>query len=561
MANPEYVLEMRTKAKCSTIKHREDERSSSFLLIVNLHNTDCIFSFFLLRFHYEISSFYAILRLAIKGRKEVFRMNEQEKTTMNIIEPEGLSSCGADSGTWCGQALKRVLIGMTLMGLTLNVLCLNYILPAIGMVFLLVGLRALRRENAGFKGGYVIAIIRTFYITVWMILDTTIYADVLTGTTAAVVLTLFNLVIVLAQVVCLWSGLKALRQKAGFGAKCGAAAALIVWNVVLCALGLIRWSGWIMLSVMIAAYIIIMRRLFALAGELDGAGCTITPVPVKVKDWQLVLSLAVLLAAGMACGYAFGGSYPMEWTPLDNSAQAEVQSTKAKLLELGFPEAVLNDLSSEDIAMCEGATQILSRTEDKPVNDGREVTTQTGETSYRIDTVYDAKELRLTGVAVRVGEYRWIIFHHFLWTQPMNYCGTEAVQLWPSGQSDWWPDGDATGRVLCGRDGQTLTAAYHSLGMQDTFTTDFFGNSQSSINLTGAFSMPRGSENQRGYVCFPIQIAQEDTYVNSWVNYTHQNTWAQYPARTAREGMWSSSAFKTIQFALQFDATEGRMMY
>ena len=41
-------------------------------------------------------------------------MNEQEKTTMNIIEPEGLSSCGADSGTWCGQALTRVLIGMTL---------------------------------------------------------------------------------------------------------------------------------------------------------------------------------------------------------------------------------------------------------------------------------------------------------------------------------------------------------------------------------------------------------------------------------------------------------------
>ena len=33
---------------------------------------------------------------------------------MNIIEPEGLSSCGADSGTWCGQALTRVLIGTTI---------------------------------------------------------------------------------------------------------------------------------------------------------------------------------------------------------------------------------------------------------------------------------------------------------------------------------------------------------------------------------------------------------------------------------------------------------------
>lgn len=50
MANSEYVLEMRTKTKCSTIKHREDERSSSFLLPVNLHNTDCVFSFFFIAF-------------------------------------------------------------------------------------------------------------------------------------------------------------------------------------------------------------------------------------------------------------------------------------------------------------------------------------------------------------------------------------------------------------------------------------------------------------------------------------------------------------------------------
>ena len=40
----------------------EDRRtySSSFLLLVNLHNTDCILSFFLLRFHYEMSFLYGI---------------------------------------------------------------------------------------------------------------------------------------------------------------------------------------------------------------------------------------------------------------------------------------------------------------------------------------------------------------------------------------------------------------------------------------------------------------------------------------------------------------------
>ena len=50
MANPEYVLEMRTKAKCSTIKHREDERSSSFWLLVNMDNTHSKFSFLFFSF-------------------------------------------------------------------------------------------------------------------------------------------------------------------------------------------------------------------------------------------------------------------------------------------------------------------------------------------------------------------------------------------------------------------------------------------------------------------------------------------------------------------------------
>ena len=39
-----------------------------------------------------------------------------------------------------------------------------------------------------------------------------------------------------------------------------------------CALGVMNWSGWIVFGIiMIVLYIIIMRRLFALAGELDNA--------------------------------------------------------------------------------------------------------------------------------------------------------------------------------------------------------------------------------------------------------------------------------------------------
>ena len=470
----------------------------------------------------------------------------------------------ADVTPW-RRAMERVLFGLALCMVTLNFWCLNYLLPAIGTVLLLLGFRALRRENPWLGGCFVCAVLRAACVFPSLILNTTILPGDACRSAAAAV----SAALMLALLLCFWQGLRAVRRKAGLPAQGGGAGALLAWYVLMCVLAAVHYTGLLVPIAMLVGYVCILRSLFRLSGALDEAGYAIAPQPVRVTDWCIALVLATALGIGCTLGYLFGSSYRMDWQPADASEQTQTAAIRQQLLDLGFPEAVLNDLTPEDIAACDGALRVMTETEDYPVNDGRNVLweayNEKHERYYVQDTVYDVKELRLTGVAVRVkqtdGTERWIIFHHFLWTQPMNYCGTEAVQLWPSGQSDWWPDGDATGRVLCERDGQTLTAAYHSLGTQDTFTTDFFGNSQSSINLTGAFSMPRGSENQRGYVCFPIQTAQEDTFVNSWVNYTHQNTWAQYPARTAGDSMWSSSAFKTVQFALQFDAAEGRMVY
>ena len=49
----------------------------------------------------------------------------------------------------------------------------------------------------------------------------------------------------------------------------------------------------------------------------------------------------------------------------------------------------------------------------------------------------------------------------------------------------------------------------------------------------------------------------EDWLLSSWMDYTHQMTWLQYPVVTAKEmrmrvGMNNSGAFRTIQDALQF---------
>ena len=52
------------------------------------------------------------------------------------------------------KAMNRVLIGMALSASTLNFLCLDYILPAIGMVLSILGFRTLRREKVFFSPLY-----------------------------------------------------------------------------------------------------------------------------------------------------------------------------------------------------------------------------------------------------------------------------------------------------------------------------------------------------------------------------------------------------------------------
>jgi hypothetical protein len=78
-----------------------------------------------------------------------------------------------------------------------------------------------------------------------------------------------------------------------------------------------------------------------------------------------------------------------------------------------------------------------------------------------------------------------------------------------------------------------------------------------STDIFAEFSLPDSGENQRGYIAYTIGEMQDGAIVDSWINYTHRKTWAQYPVLTAKQhrmqnGMSESGAFRTVQDALQF---------
>ena len=472
------------------------------------------------------------------------------------------------------RAMNRILFGMALCAITLNFLCLNYILPAVGTVLLLLGFRTLRRENRWLGGCFAVTVIRAVYFFATLVLNTTILQSAMFTPAVTTALTAVNAVLLLALYFCFWRGLLAVQKKAGLPAQTGGALALIVWYALVCVLAAVHYTGWIVPIAMLVGYGCILRSLCRLSGALDEAGYAIAPGPVRVTDRCLVLVIAAVLGIGCTLGYLFGGSYRMDWQPADTSEQTQTAAIRQQLLDLGFPEAVLNDLTPEDIAACDGALRVVAVTEDHPFNDGRTVSHKEsdgeGGVVSVLDTVYDVRELRLTSVGVQLpgAQETWRVYHHFLWTTDPGFCGTEVLQIWPADenmQDGWRFAGDVTGRVLHDRDGQTFTAPYHTLGRQ-TYTADsvFFGQRTNS-DLFAPFSMPRHAESARGYVAYSAAAVQSGYLLSSWCNYTHQQSWLQYPAVTAMEKRMTSAfgntgAFYTVQHALQFFPEDGQTL-
>lgn len=493
-------------------------------------------------------------------------MSDREWENMRELPPEDVV---AEVTPW-KKSINRILAGMALTAITLNVWYLNYILPAVGTILLLLGFRTLRHENRWFGSCFCVSIIQAVYFFSSLILNTTIIQSNVYASAIGTVLTVANLFLLLIQFVCLWRGFISVQQKAGFPPRAGGAVALIVWYALMYVLALIQYSGLIIAGFMLVGYFFIIRNLYKLSKELDEAGYAITTAPIKITDRCIVILFALFLTLGSVCGYVFGGSYPMEWTERNSSEHDNVEEIKAHLVSLGFPEYVLNDLGAKDIAACEGALQVVVDVTDEPVNAGRVETTEyvsdDGACHVERKTVYDVRELRITGVGVQVsGEReRWMIFHHFLWTTAPGFYGTEAIQLWPAYRDiseSWHSAGDVTGRVLYDNDGETFVADYYSLGTQTFTSNSIFWGEQCNTDVFATFSMPHGGSNHRGYVAYPVDEAQDGYIISSWFNYIHQQSWLQYPAMTAMEnrmtyGWNDAGAFKTIQDELQFYPTD-----
>ncbi len=482
------------------------------------------------------------------------RMESMLKDMLPELPPDDVS---AATNPWSSTMLKLIW-GLGLTSITIHFFKLELILPAVGWVLILLAFRTIRGENGWFRACWLLSAVRVAATVFTFVLNGTIWNQTVCETAAFRVVNGGLLLLQLVTDVLLWCGLRTVRRKAGLSPGAWSAGALLLWHFLVFVIAVNQMNFTAAGLVLLAVYGAILASLRRLFHTLDQAGYGLEASPLNISNGVLAIVLAAVTVVGGGAGFLLFHSYPMDWRPVTVEVRPEIASVKEHLAALGFPQDVLEDLSDEDVLALKGAKRVVTGTGLYPVNEGR--WEETSPKSF--ETVYDVEELRISGVAVELdGEReRWQLIHHFRWEVNPGFWGTESIQLWPAWRlgEGWKQAGDLTGRLLCVGDNVTYEAPYYSVEEKTYGQTDLFDDSQTKTDIFAVFSLPRKSEQQRGYICYPVEEVNDGWIIDGWINYTHQASPWQYPNLTAmdmrmRDSWTVAGVFRTVQTAIQLD--------
>ncbi len=458
---------------------------------------------------------------------------------------------GVEVNPW-REAMCLVLWGLGLTTLTLHFLYLDVILPAVGAILMVLGFRTLRRENRAMQWCYRLSIAAAAVRSIAYTLNALPWE---TGYVPAYV----TILLTLALYVCLWRGMVGVSRAAGSEKPAApAAGALVIFYAVMIPLAYIGLEGWLAVLPLVIIYIVILRNLMKLSRSLADTGYVVTAAPVRLPSWAVLWGYLGVTLAAILLAMFLGQRYPMDWQPRADVPQDA--AIRAELLERGFPEKVLNDLTAEETAKMSGATEIRTQTDmeyDKtryrelntdiwydtamPDNWQYDHAEKQQDGSYRyVYRIYDVRTCVMTHVAVLLEE-ECIILHHAAIVKPPKESYTEAMELWPVwyGDPDEWSRGGwYQGRVLCDKDGRSYAAGFSALTKGSYESTGFFGSSRRSA-ITAEWSRLHGSENIRAYILYDARsLTPKWGYLDSWCNCARQ-TRPVYPFRDALT-LWHS---------------------
>lgn len=433
------------------------------------------------------------------------------------------------------EALIRICWGLGLNFFTLNFFNLQYILPTVGVVLVLLGFRSLRRENRWFRMGFALSLVLTAVRFAQDILLATPLSEWLDGKVALLWkldtpltewwlnggwLFLWGLAVSLVTWLlqfALWRGLKEVFRKAEQPPKTRAAGGLVIWYGIVLAVALLGETGGYIALFLLIIWLIMLRGLFKISRCLDQAGYAVTPAPVWFSNGRVMaVSLLALLAAVVVCLFLFS-RYPVSVSP----AQLETgrAGLRAELVELGFPEDLLADLTDEEVGSLEGAYNI-------------QTCSQPASALIPGSAPYDSLDsLSLQLVQIQLPEDSVRYYFWFSWEQEPSRRLRDGIEIVPTWHYETiYLISPVEGRLLWEEDGQLLQSPLTGAYGGQTRGSVIWGNQYyQACNVN--FSLPKTGERIRGYVSYTARVVRPTliTNYNAEARYIHQELFLSYP--------------------------------
>lgn len=468
----------------------------------------------------------------------------------DIMSTESIDMQNQSGNSQWRQAMYYVLFGLMLSTVTFHVLGLNYVLPIIGLVLQWIGFARLQKDMIWFEVCLWCTRIRIIIFMFYAILNATIYSNTAQQSTTCWAMNMIDLLCIVVIIICFWLGMRGICSKLAKPIHNQAAGWLVVWYLCMVILAVLQYSGLFGL-VMLILYFIIFYKLFKFSAQIDEAEYQVQTVQNSKAEKKFAVFVSVVLIAGIGAGYLCFNQYPMNWNAVSEEAQLAQSENEVyrHLKALGVDEAVLQDLSAEDLALCKDAIRVYVEKESTLL-------------SLKYEYAQNMLTLNFTHIAIELPSENdnalLRIIHHFQWSEPLDYYGTEGLKLWPTyvdhnNRLTWGKASEMTGQVLYTADGQVYCAPYYTLDAERYQSANFFTGVETKEAVFAEFSFPKGGDCYRGYVTYATE--QKDAFVDSWICYEHQRDWTQYPVKTAvdylKTGSYSSNAFWYCQKALQ----------
>jgi len=385
--------------------------------------------------------------------------------------------------------------GLILTTLQLNFLYLQYILPTIGVMLIFLGFRSLRDESKYFKAAWVLSIAKLLLQLGYLVrattpLHTADYPEVAVGA----VMLAFQI----ATFLIFQAALNEIFKKVGKQTQSAPLLRASLWTAAAFLIALSPLSeSWLVFIPMVICYILIVRSLYRIGGELDDEGYVLTNAPVRISNrsfgWAyFFVALATVITCCICSNHL----------KLEPQAYQPPETTEARqhLLDMEFPTQALQYLTDEDVSMISGAVDIKASSQlmmfDAKEVEHREIS---GASTFITFTYEPGKyNIEATTVYIEMPENMVYVLQYFTWEggQPVWQDG---IQISGESQAEDWKI--ISSGLFYSKNGTNYTADFPRLVCGSMTQTGMFGRSD-FVQIAGALSYPFASEHQGGYVLY-----------------------------------------------------------